>query len=104
MIAAGKLDEESALTHPSANVVTRAVGGLDHVYVALELDELENKDRFLVCSDGLFKDLSEEEIEEMLGTGSCVDACDALIDTVLAREAADNVTVVVVEFNESAGE
>lgn len=104
MIAAGKLDEESALTHPSANVVTRAVGGLDHVYVDVELDELENNDRFLVCSDGLFKDLSEEEIEEMLGTGSCVDACDALIDTVLAREAADNVTVVVVEFNESVGE
>lgn len=101
MIAAGKLDEVSALTHPAANVVTRAVGGLEHVYVDIELDELENSDRFLVCSDGLFKDLSEEEIEELLGQGSCVDACDALIDTVLSREAADNVTVVVVEFNES---
>ena len=84
-------------------MVTRAVGGLEHVYVDVELDALENKDRFLVCSDGLFKDLSEEEIEQLMGEGSCVDACDALIDTVLAREAADNVTVVVVEFNESAG-
>lgn len=104
MIAEGKLDEESALDHPSANVVTRAVGGLEHVYVDVELDALENKDRFLVCSDGLFKDLSEEEIEQLMGEGSCVDACDALIDTVLAREAADNVTVVVVEFNESKDE
>ena len=104
MIAEGKLDEESALDHPSANVVTRAVGGLENVYVDLEIDDLEDKDRFLVCSDGLFKDLSEEEIEEMLGSGSCVDACDALIDTVLSREAADNVTVVVVEFTESADE
>jgi serine/threonine protein phosphatase PrpC len=84
--------------------VTRAVGGLEHVYVDLELDELEDKDRFLICSDGLFKDLSEEELEELLGNGSCVDAANALIDTVLERECADNVTVVVVEFNESAGE
>jgi serine/threonine protein phosphatase PrpC len=104
MIAQGTLDEESALDHPAANVVTRAVGGLEHVYVDLELDELEDKDRFLICSDGLFKDLSEEELEELLGNGSCVDAANALIDTVLERECADNVTVVVVEFNESAGE
>lgn len=104
MIAQGTLDEAAALDHPAANVVTRAVGGLEHVYVDLVLDELEDKDRFLVCSDGLFKDLSEEELEELLGEGSCVDACDALIDTVLERECADNVTVVVVEFNESANE
>jgi len=101
MIAEGTLDEASALDHPAANIVTRAVGGLEHVYVDLQLDELEDKDRYLICSDGLFKDLSEEELEELLGEGSCVDACHALIDTVLERECADNVTVVVVEFNES---
>ncbi|TDJ32963.1 MAG: serine/threonine-protein phosphatase [Gammaproteobacteria bacterium] len=104
MISQGTLDAASALDHPAANVVTRAVGGLEHVYVDLELDELEDKDRYLICSDGLFKDLSEEEIEELLGEGSCVDASNALIDVVLERECADNVTVVVVEFNESAGE
>ncbi len=104
MIAQGTLDQASALDHPAANVVTRAVGGLEHVYVDLDLDELQDKDRFLICSDGLFKDLSEEEIEELLGAGSCVDACDALIDTVLERECADNVTVVVVEFNGTASE
>jgi len=104
MIAQGILDEESALDHPAANVVTRAVGGLEHVYVDVELDELEDKDRFLICSDGLFKDLSEEELEELLGEGSCVDAADDLVDTVLERECADNVTVVVVEFNASAGD
>lgn len=104
MIAEGTLDEASALDHPAANVVTRAVGGLEHVYVDLELGELEDKDRYLICSDGLFKDLTEEEIEELLGEGSCVDACHALIDTVLERECADNVTVIVVEFNESAND
>lgn len=102
MIAHGTLSEASALNHPSANVVTRAVGGLDHVYVDLELAELEDKDRFLICSDGLFKDLSEEEIEELLGEGSCIDACDALIENALQRECADNVTAIVVEFSQLA--
>jgi serine/threonine protein phosphatase PrpC len=36
----------------------------------------------------------------LMGQGSCSDACHALIDTVLEREAADNVTVVIVEFSE----
>lgn len=104
MIAQGVLDKTEALDHPAANVVTRAVGGLKTVYVDLELDELENKDRYLICSDGLFKDLSEEEIEELMGQGTCTDACHALIDTVLERECADNVTVVIVEFHESTDE
>ena len=102
MIAQGVLDEESALDHPAANVVTRAVGGLEHVYVDVELHTLADRDRYLICSDGLFKDLSETEISELVAKGSCVDACDALIETVLSREAADNVTVIVVEFTETA--
>ncbi len=103
MIAQGTLDAESALDHPAANVVTRAVGGMPDLYIDLELGELEDKDRYLICSDGLFKDLAEEEIEEIVFEGSCTDACERLIDTALERECADNVTVVVVEFNETTG-
>ncbi|MFB3103427.1 MAG: PP2C family serine/threonine-protein phosphatase [Pseudomonadales bacterium] len=104
MIEQGTLDQESALDHPSANIVTRAVGGSPDLYVDMELGKLEDKDRFLICSDGLFKDLLEEEIEQLVGEGSCVEACDSLIDTALERECSDNVTVVVVEFNETESE
>ena len=103
MIAQGILDAESALDHPNANVVTRAVGGMPNLYIDLELGELGDKDRYLICSDGLFKDLAEEEIEEILSEGSCTEACNHLIDTALERECADNVTVVVVEFHEATG-
>ena len=102
MIEQGILTEESAIDHPAANVVTRAVGGLDHLYVDLALLNLADEDRYLICSDGLYKDLSEQEIGELVSGGSCVEACDALVDTVLSREAADNVTVVVVDFREVA--
>ncbi len=101
MIEQGVLSEAEALDHPAANVVTRAVGGLERLFVDLDLVELEDRDRFLVCSDGLFKDIGEDEMAEIVGKGSCVDASDALVETVLEREAPDNVTVIVVEFQES---
>jgi serine/threonine protein phosphatase PrpC len=104
LIAKGELDEESALDHPAANVVTRAVGGLEHLYVDVRLYTVRDGDRFLLCSDGLFKDLSEEEIAHLVAEGSCVEACDALIETVLSREAADNVTVIIVEFAETSAD
>jgi serine/threonine protein phosphatase PrpC len=104
LIKKGELDEASALDHPAANVVTRAVGGLEHLYVDLRLRTVRDGDRFLLCSDGLFKDLSEEEIGQLVSEGSCVEACDALIETVLSREAADNVTVIVIEFTETSAD
>ena len=101
MIEQGVLSEEDALDHPAANVVTRAVGGLDTLYVDLDLVELKDGDRFLVCSDGLFKDVGDREMGELVATGSPVDASDTLIETVLDREAPDNVTVIVVDFTET---
>jgi serine/threonine protein phosphatase PrpC len=80
------------------------VGGLEHLYVDVRLYTVRDGDRFLLCSDGLFKDLSEEEIAHLVAEGSCVEACDALIETVLSREAADNVTVIIVEFAETSAD
>lgn len=100
MIARGEIKREEAESHPSANVITRAVGGIQNLYLDLTLERLEDGDRYLICSDGLYKDLSAGDIEERLGTGGCVDACNELMDTALSRECPDNVTVVVVDFNE----
>lgn len=102
LIAKGELDEESAKDHPAANIVTRAVGGLDHVFVDVDLHALSNGDRYVICSDGLYKDLEDDEIGHIASEGSCVDASRALVDMALERECLDNVTVVVVEFSEAA--
>lgn len=97
----GLVQPEEVDSHPSANVVTRAVGGSEE----LELDsvriELRDADRFLLCSDGLYKELSDAEIAEYLQQGTCEQACRALVEFALARGSRDNVTVVVVQFNEA---
>jgi serine/threonine protein phosphatase PrpC len=52
---------------------------------------------FLLCSDGLDKELSREEIEAVLRERSVEEAAAVLVEQAEARGARDNVTVVVVQ-------
>jgi serine/threonine protein phosphatase PrpC len=99
LVARGEITAAEAELHPSANVITRAVGGVERLFLDLRVDALRDGDRFLICSDGLYKDLEFREIEAQLGEGNCIDACGRLIDTALSRECLDNITVIVVDFS-----
>jgi len=80
--------------HPAAHVITRAVGA-----ETLELDKFTDRlapgDRFLLCSDGLFKALPEDELADMLSADRH-DAADRLVAAALDRQADDNITAVTV--------
>lgn len=99
LIEQGMLLREDAEAHPAANVITRAVGADEQLFVDVELLELQDGDRFLLCSDGLFKEVSEAEIAEHMQRGSCQELCQDLIELTLERGSRDNVTVVAVDFN-----
>ena len=93
----GELTEEEAENHPSSNVITRAVG----VHEELEIDVVETEvragDRFLLCSDGLFKDVRREEIRKCLSSPSPEEALADLVKQALDRGGTDNVTAIVVQ-------
>lgn len=80
-----------------SNVITRAVGA-DH---ELELDvgyvELQDDDYFLLCSDGLNKEVSDKEISELIRDNEALTVTQKLIDLTLDRGARDNVTVINVQ-------
>jgi len=82
-----------------AQAITRAVGGED----TLELDVLRSDartgDRFLLCSDGLYRVLDVAEILRGLAPADPAASCSALIARALELGAKDNVTVVVVDCN-----
>jgi serine/threonine protein phosphatase PrpC len=96
LVDAGAIPADEAAQHPQANVVTRAVGAEDE---APELDKttawVMPGDRFLLCSDGLTKAVSEAEIAAALREGG--DVAARLVDRALQEGARDNVTVVAVE-------
>lgn len=98
MVEQGLLLREDAESHPAANVVTRAVGAADDLYLDVDVLELRSGDRYLLCSDGLTKEMTDTEIAEYLRQGDCQDACNSLIGLVLERGSRDNVSVVVVDF------
>jgi len=97
LVDSGNIAPEDAEHHPHANVITRAVGADSDT---LELDKVigtaEPGDRFLLCSDGLCKTLSDAEIAGLLGATDGAPS-EALIAAALAHGVNDNVTAVVVE-------
>jgi serine/threonine protein phosphatase PrpC len=98
LIRRGELRENEATQHPHYGVLTRALG----VGPALEIEHtalpIEEGDRIVVCSDGLFNELSDDDIGHALARGEDVAAIvDSLVNGAVACGGRDNVSVVVAE-------
>lgn len=85
------------------NTITRAVGGEPKLYLDWMVAGYEPGTQFLLCTDGLTKEVPEPKIEEEFKKGrSPKELADALVQAALAAGGRDNVTVVVVRA-EGAG-
>ncbi|WP_428486828.1 PP2C family protein-serine/threonine phosphatase [Rhodopila sp.] len=98
MVDDSNITEAEAAGHPQANVILRAVGAGE---TDLELDKVVSEmlagDRFLLCSDGLTKSLTEAELAAPLDAPDGIPPPDLLIQAALAHQATNNVTAVTVE-------
>lgn len=99
MVDEGILDPAAAGQHSAQNVITRAVGGAETLCLDLELRELKHQDRYLLCSDGLYKEIADEQLAQHLAANDPEGACRALIKQALAGVCSDNVSAVVVQFS-----
>lgn len=122
-IRAGKLSKKKALSHPNADMLARSVGYEPKVKVDLGLYLKENSesgeeafhnqglklgpnDLVLVCSDGLIKSrhdvvghyVEDEEIIQVMNSGTPEQAAKTLVDLAVGRNVDDNVTAVVVNM------
>ena len=62
-----------------------------------DVTEVEAGDRFLVCTDGLYKELPLEKIQSILGASFSEHIITALIEEALQRGGRDNITGIVVD-------
>lgn len=96
LMSSGTLSSVDAIHHVARNLITRAVGAAD----TLDLDEdtikVNDGDMFLLCSDGLSNEVSEQEMRAAFVAGDCRQASEALIDMALQRGGRDNISAVVV--------
>jgi protein phosphatase len=94
---ASELQIEGQPGDDADHAITRAVGGEQTLELSIRRERVRLGDRYLLCSDGLTRELSAERIAELLGRGAVEESAKALIDATLAAGARDNVTVVVVD-------
>jgi type VI secretion system protein ImpM len=79
------------------HAITRAVGGESTLTLDLRRDQAQVGDRYLLCSDGLTRELNDAQIAAGMSYGDVKSCARALIDATLQAGARDNVTVVIVE-------
>ncbi len=97
LVEQGLLVEEDAEKHPLANVITRAVGVEETVRIDQQSGQLLHGDQFLLCSDGLTKELSNSEIHQIMCADSVNQSGLALLHAALVRGANDNVTCALIK-------
>jgi len=102
LVRAGDLTAEEAARHPQRNILTRALGIEDDPVVdTWELLPVVG-DRYLLCSDGLFNELTDDRITEILSQYTDPGmAANELVDRAVDAGGHDNVTVLVVDVTEA---
>jgi serine/threonine protein phosphatase PrpC len=91
---------EQAVDHPGRYALTRSVGGDITVRVDTRTERLDAGDAFLLCSDGLWSNVTSSEISEALGR-SPASACDRLVKLALERGGDDNATAMAIRVHEA---
>ena len=85
-----------------SNVITKAVGVEPNLSLDVYRDSVLPDDRFLLCSDGLTRTVSQEEISSWMAHPDINEAVSGLIRTTLNAGAPDNVTVVIAQARRAA--
>ena len=99
LVDRGAITRAEARVHFQRNIVLRAMGIESHVDVDTFPLEVEDGDRFIMCSDGLVDEAPDEEIEaEIRQSNGVQDLADRLVDLANRNGGRDNITVVVVDF------
>lgn len=96
LIEQRRISRREAGSHPQRHVLTRAIGGAPELALETVELELERGDRLLLCTDGLYRELGEEQMV----AGLCLDTPGAavthLATEVLRGPATDNLTALAV--------
>jgi serine/threonine protein phosphatase PrpC len=102
----GDITAEEAATHPKRNILTNAMGTKPNMRIDTGKYEhpLDEHDRLLLCSDGLYDYLNAHELKEILIANDIKRAADIMIQQAKARGGHDNITVVLAERKNTIAE
>jgi protein phosphatase len=99
LIFEGEIDANEENLNPLSHMLTRAVGtGEPLSLVDNRVDPLQNKDCFLLCTDGLYNAVSDQYISLLMSdTPSADKTAERLINKALKNGGRDNITAIVIQ-------
>ncbi|NQZ06116.1 MAG: serine/threonine-protein phosphatase [Algicola sp.] len=102
LVDQGKISIAEVANHPDKNVITRAVGADEHLFVDFEIEKIKANDVYFICSDGVEKEMDDKQVEQILveHQDNMADAGKIILDTVIAKGARDNVTFILVSLQQ----
>lgn len=101
LLEVGQITLEEAAVHPQRNLIYRSLGGFPAVEVDVYQLNMKSSDFLLLCSDGLYEHVKDDEIQKIVvASDDPNEACKHLINLANARGGDDNTTIVIVKMEE----
>jgi protein phosphatase len=102
LVKLGELTPEVAEHHPLRHALEEYIGKEGHLNPGLHYETVQVGDRWLLCSDGLTKGVSEEMLYSLvLHHPSPEDACRGVVETAKEVDGTDNITAIVVDVTQA---
>jgi serine/threonine-protein phosphatase Stp1 len=98
LVDSGMLQPDEAVDHPNSNIITRAVGVAEELRVDTVSGDVQRGDQFFLATDGVTRLISDEELAAELSSNPPAHAARKLIETVLARGAPDNASLIITKI------
>lgn len=99
LVKQGKISKEDAKLHEQRNVITRALGAEADIVADFFQEDLLKGDSILICTDGLYEEVSELDIKDILGSGgSMPEVCSNLVGKAIECGGSDNITVICLKI------
>jgi protein phosphatase len=99
LIELGQLTQEEAGVHNQRNVLYRALGQSDQLEVDALTRRLPPNSRLMLCSDGLWNMVNEQEVIEIaMKHSNPQEACDKLVALANTHGGTDNITAILLQI------
>jgi protein phosphatase len=101
LVDRGLISEEDALTHPQAHVLTKCLGAEPRLEIDTnqfwiwDAGDAESGDRLVLCTDGLYSLVTDEEIATQVSRLAPQESCAYLVELAKTRGGYDNITLVI---------
>jgi len=93
LLDSGAITEAEALA-ADTNLITRSVGGQRPLELDIAVFDLESTDTLLLCTDGLYREVVDSEIAQILAQPDLDVAASELVELALSRPARDNISLL----------